>query len=99
VPDKLLAQSYELRGHSGKVWEIDFAITLPDRPVLIKAVTPNHVSIASTYTVLSDVKSELNRRLSVFARRPDDDDAALLHQVSELVPLSAVVPMTQKLFA
>lgn len=90
VPENLLAQGYEMRGRSGKLWEIDFAITIPNRPILIKAVTPNHISIAATYTALSDVMTNDGRRLSVYAKRPDNDDAALLRQVSELVPLTAV---------
>jgi len=97
VPDRFLASDYEYRGRSGKVWGLDFAILLPN-PILIKAVTPHHNSIASTYTMLSDTMSEGNRRLSVFARRPLDEDAALLRQVSEMVPLRSVLGMTQSLF-
>lgn len=99
VPENLLAHGYEMRGRSGKVWEIDFAITVPDLPILIKAVTPNHVSIAATYTALSDVMTGANRRISVFSKRPDEDDAALLRQVSELMPLTAVSRLTPEQMA
>lgn len=99
VPDRLIASSYEYRGRSGKLWEIDYAVLIPERPVLVKAVTPHHNSIASTYTVLSDALEESNRRLSVYSRRPDDDDAALLRQVSELVPLKALKPMAEQMLA
>ena len=99
VPDRMIAPSYEYRGRSGKLWEIDFAILIPERPVLVKAVSPHYKSIASTYTVLSDALEGNNRRLSVFARRPDDDDAALLRQVSELVPLKALKPMAEMLLS
>jgi hypothetical protein len=90
VPDKLIAREYEYRGKSGKLWHLDYAITVPERPILIKAVTPHHNSIASTYTTFGDVNGESNWRYCVFQRRPADDDAALLRQVGELVPLRAL---------
>lgn len=91
VPEKFIARNYEYRGRSGKLWSLDFAVMAPI-PVLIKAVTPHHNSIAATYTALSDIKREDNRRFSVFARRPEEDDAALLRQVAELVPLRGLAP-------
>lgn len=97
IPTRMIAPSYEYRGRSGKLWEIDYAVLIPGQPVLVKAVTPHYNSIASTYTVLSDALEGSNRRLSVFSRRPDDDDAALLRQVSELVPLKALKPMAEQL--
>jgi hypothetical protein len=92
VPEKYIAKGYEYRGRSGKLWELDFAVTSPI-PILIKAVTPHHNSIASTYTALSDILREDNRRFSVYNRRPHDDDAALLRQVAELVPVKGLAPM------
>lgn len=96
-PEKYLTKDYQYRGKSGKVWELDFAVTT-QKPILVKAVTPHHNSIAATYTTLSDVQSEENRRLSVFASRPKEDDAALLRQVAELMPLKALAPTMHQLF-
>lgn len=89
IDNRLIAKNYEHRGRSGKVWSIDFAIT-SNRPILIKAVTPHHNSIAATYTAFSDLAFDDNRRFSVFSRRPQEHDAALLRQVAELVPLGAL---------
>lgn len=90
VPEKMIARGYEYRGKSGKIWHVDFAITVPERPVLIKAVTPNHNSIASNYTTFGDLREQGNLRYSVFQRRPAQDDASLLRQVAELVPLNSL---------
>lgn len=89
VDEKRIAKGYDYRGRSGKMWTVDFAIT-GTRPILIKAVTPHHNSIASTYTTFSDLAADENRRFSVYSRRPNNDDAALLRQVAELVPLSGL---------
>jgi hypothetical protein len=89
VPERLLARNYEQRGRSGKLWKLDFFIAY-EQPVLIRAVTPNHNSIAATYTAFSDLTDKSNRRLTVFSRRPDQDDSALLRQVAELVPLASI---------
>ncbi|HTN14692.1 MAG TPA: hypothetical protein VL094_07795 [Sphingomonadaceae bacterium] len=89
VAPKYLARQYEQRGRSGKVWSFDYALTY-EQPILIRAVSPHHNSIASTYTAFSDLSDDSNRRLSVFARRPEQDDAALLRQVAELVPFKAL---------
>lgn len=89
VPENFVAHNYEQRGRSGKIWTVDYAVTY-DHPILIRAVSPHHNSIAATYTAFSDLRDDSNRRLSVFSRRPDESDAALLRQVAELVPLAAL---------
>lgn len=90
VPERLIARGFDYIGKSGKHWVVDYAITVPNKPVLIKAVTPHHNSVASTYTTFGDVGRDENLRFAVFKRRPQDEDAALLRQVSDLVPLSAL---------
>lgn len=90
VPDKLIAKDYAYTGQSGKVWHVDYAITVPDRPVLIKAVSPHHNSIAANYTTFGDLRGQHNIRYSVFVRRPSEEDAALIRQVAELVPLKSL---------
>lgn len=94
--DQFIARDFDYRGRSGKLWQVDYAITAPE-PILIKAVTPHHNSIAATYTALSDIKRDENRRFSVYSRRPDQDDSALLRQVAELVPLTGLSPALSKL--
>lgn len=91
-----LVRDYQYRGKSGKVWDLDFAI-VAEQLTLIKSVTPHHNSIAATYTALSDIASQGNRRLSVYQKRPKEDDAALLRQVAELVPFAALAPTVKSL--
>lgn len=91
-----LVRDYQYRGKSGKVWDLDFAI-VAEQLTLIKSVTPHHNSIAATYTALSDIASEGNRRFSVYLKRPKEDDAALLRQVAELVPFAALAPTVKNL--
>jgi hypothetical protein len=90
VPEKLIARGFEYRGESGKLWHVDFAVTLDARPILIKAVTPHHNSISANYTTFGDLRNKPNRRNCVYQRRPANDDAALLRQVAELVPIAAL---------
>ena len=94
VPERFIARQFEQRGRSGKIWSVDFALTY-EHPVLIRAVSPHHNSIASTYTAFSDMSDESNRRLSVYSRRPEKDDAALLRQVAELIPFSALAAVIE----
>jgi hypothetical protein len=96
VPEKLLAREFEYRGESGKLWHIDYAITLEERPILIKGVTPHHNSISSNYTTFGDLRNKFNRRSCVYQRRPANDDSALLRQVAELVPLAALEGSVQE---
>ncbi len=96
VPEKLIAREYEYRGESGKLWHVDFAITFERRPILIKAVTPHHNSIASNYTTFGDLRAKHNRRNSVYQKRPANEDAALLRQVSELLPITALEATVQE---
>lgn len=90
VPEKLLAREYEYRGESGKLWHLDFAITIMERPILIKGVTPHHNSISANYTTFGDLRPKAVRRQCVYQRRPANDDASLLRQVAELVPVNAL---------
>jgi hypothetical protein len=90
VPEKLLAKEFEYRGESGKLWHVDYAITLEERPILIKGVTPHHNSISANYTTFGDLRKKPNRRNCVYQRRPASDDSALLRQVAELVPIAAL---------
>lgn len=85
-----IAREYEFVGRSGKTWKIDFAIPKLDRPILIRSVTPHHNSISSNYTSFGDIGIDETRRICVFQKSLDHDDASLIRQVADLVPLSAL---------
>jgi len=90
VPPQHIARDYEFRGKSGKKWRIDYAVLHVNRPVLVKAVTPHHNSISSNYTTFGDIGIETTERLSVYQRKLERDDEALLRQVATLVPIRSV---------
>ncbi len=91
APPGALADGYEYRGSSGKIWPVDFAILKRERPILIKSITPNHVSISTNYTAFSDIGADDNvPRLSVHDKPLRTEDAALIRQVADLLPLTAL---------
>jgi hypothetical protein len=90
APDRFIARDFEYVGKSGKVWHVDYALTIPSKPILMKAVTPHHNSVASNYTTFGDVGRVENVRYCVFKRRPENEDSALLRQVAELMPINAL---------
>ncbi len=85
-----IAREYEFIGRSGKTWKIDFAIPKLDRPILIRSVTPHHNSISSNYTTFGDIGVDETRRICVFQKSLEHDDASLIRQVADLLPLSAL---------
>lgn len=85
-----IARNYEYRGRSGHVWLIDFAVT-QEKMMLVKSVSQNGNSINSNYATYGDIgdKPDL-MKLSVFQGELKQDSAALIRQVSSLVPISAL---------
>lgn len=90
IPEKYVARGYEFVGKSGKHWHLDYAVTLPNKPMLIKAVSPHHNSVAATYTTFGDLRDDANQRFAVFRSRPQNEDAALLRQVSDLISVTGL---------
>lgn len=97
VPEQYVARGYEYVGKSGKHWHLDYAVMIPNRPVLIKAVSPHHNSVAATYTTFGDLRDETNLRYAVFKRRPQNEDAALLRQVTDLIPVDSLANNISKM--
>ncbi|MER9395382.1 MULTISPECIES: DUF1829 domain-containing protein [unclassified Mesorhizobium] len=94
-------ERFSLRGKSGKQHVFDFAVVRRDAApiLLIDAVAPHHNSIAAKYVAFSDVKAALNEpneRFAVFDRALEHDDAALMEQVADLVPLASFAQGTQR---
>lgn len=90
VPAQDIAKDYEFVGRSGKHWHVDFAVPSREKPILIKAVTPHHVSISSNYTAFGDIGGEATQRYCIFNQRLEPIDSTLLRQVATLAPISAL---------
>ncbi len=99
VQEKYIAKDYQYRGQSGKLWHVDFAVMKDDNPILIKAVTPHHNSVAANYTAFGDIGSNVIERFCAFRTRPNNEDVSLLKQVSTLVPIDSIGVGTSKLIS
>lgn len=101
MPADKISREYELHGESGKTHHFNFGIMRLERHILlIDAVSPHHSSIAHKYMAFSDVKAALNGLMigfAVYERNLLPDDAALMRQVADLVPISVVSEGTKRL--
>jgi len=100
VPTDQITREYELHGNSGKMHHFDFGIgKFESRLLLIDAVSPHHSSIAHKYTAFSDVKAALGSSMigfAVYERALHPEDAALMGQVADLVPIGVVSEGTKR---
>lgn len=91
---------YEVFGKSGKQHRFDFAIVNRDRgkTLLIDTVTPHHVSISAKFVAFTDASTGDNKhlRFAVFDSPLQRDDAALLSQVADLVPVRSLHEGTRR---
>jgi hypothetical protein len=94
LPSAQISRSWKVIGKSGKSYEFDFGIRLKaERWLLIDSVSPHHVSIASKYVAFSDTENAsggIAARFAVYDRPLQDEDASLLQQVADLVPITAL---------
>lgn len=96
VPPSIIAPQYGFRGQSGKLWTVDFAV-LGKRTILLKAIAPHHTSISAGYTAFGDIgEQEQLSRLAVYKRPLKPEDAALMRQVSKLLPVTSVGLQTER---
>lgn len=95
-PDSMVRKHYGFRGKSGKEHHFDFALRGGgDRTILINAVTSHHFSVSSRYVSFADtiIKGyESVGRFAVFDHDPDNENAALLGQVADIVPFRTLLP-------
>lgn len=87
-----IGRDVEWRGHSGKAWKIDFAVTDTTRPLLVRPVSPHPSSISAAYTVFGDIGRSNVTSFCVFARTIAPEDQTLIRQVADLVPITGVEP-------
>jgi hypothetical protein len=91
TPKQHLHRDFELRGSSGKLHAFDFAVDKQGALTLLDAVAPHHVSISAKYVAFSDAGGHAGHsKYAVYDRELDVGDSALLQQVADLVPFSAL---------
>jgi hypothetical protein len=100
-PLQKIAREFEYNGKSGKSHKFDFALSDKSTLLLLDAISPHHISIASKYVAFSDVKAshENAHGFAVFDRPLGADDASLMQQVADLVPLAAVSSGAKRIIA
>jgi hypothetical protein len=91
TPKDKLHRDYEIRGASGKLHAFDFAIAKDSNVSLLDAVAPHHVSVSAKYVAFADAGGHTGpSKYAVYDRELDVGDTALLQQVADLLPFSAV---------
>ena len=90
----LVAREFPFIGRSGKEHRFEFAVRESrEHLLLIDTVVPHHVSVSAKYVAFADTRLEGGNGISRFAvydRPLDAGDAALLHQVADLVPIRSL---------
>jgi hypothetical protein len=87
-----LHKEVEIKGKSGGTRRFDFAILGGLKgDIYINGVSPHHGSVAAKFVAFADTEVESTNKLAVFDRQLNTDDAALLQQVSTVVPLKSVL--------
>jgi len=96
APSHSIATEFAMRGRSGKTHHFDFAISRGlNELIVVDAVSPHHVSIASKYVAFSDTSDgfdNIRSRLAVHDKPLDADDVSLLQQVADIVPFASLEP-------
>jgi hypothetical protein len=92
VSPSQIAREYEHRGVSGKRWRFDFGATAGDGVLLVNAIAPHHVSVSAKYVAFADTPANDDgvKKLAVYGRRLETEDAALITQVATLVSVESV---------
>jgi hypothetical protein len=93
VPVSMVAVGYEVAGQS-KIHKFDFAVTEFDGSMLLlNAVAPHHISVASKYVAFSDIihrEDVRTDRWAVHDKELEPSDVSLLQQVADIVPMKAL---------
>lgn len=81
----------DLVGRSGGKRHFDFVLPIQDDgAILINGVSPHMASISSKYVAFADMEVDRDLKFAVFERDLGPDDAALLQQVANIVPLKSL---------
>lgn len=93
VAEPEIKREFFITGQSGKSHKFDFAVKRSDgRYLLLDSVSPHHNSVAHKYVSFADMKAVdgASDRFAVFERPLATEDASLMVQVAQLVPIGAV---------
>jgi hypothetical protein len=91
VPPKTITIEAPYVGRSGRTYRFDFAVRSDsDRIILIDAVSPHHISVASKYVAFADTRADAAGKFAVHDRPLEPSDASLMQQVADLVPLGSL---------
>jgi hypothetical protein len=87
-------------GNSGKKRKYDFVAVSKNGTFLVNAVTPNHISISSKFVSFADLPANDHlRKVAVYDRPLETPDAALITQVADLMPVSAIENSIKRMLA
>jgi hypothetical protein len=100
-PKENVSQGGFYSGNSGKRRKYDFVAESRSGVLLVNAVTPNHISISSKYVSFADLPANdtFLRKVAVFDRPLETPDAALITQVADLMPVSAINESVKRMMA
>lgn len=87
------------RGRTGKLYTFAFGVTYKNSIALVDTVTPNALSVASRFTSFSAVggRKDFGTFLA-YKRALSNEDAALLAEVADIVPLESLVGSIEREF-
>jgi len=95
--DKQVNRRVKRRGRTGRLYTFAFGVAIGSRTALVDTVTPNQISIASRFTSFSEVGvRSLGGAFLAHARPIPNEDAALLAEVADVVPLESLSASVQR---
>jgi hypothetical protein len=98
VPAQTLGRDYEVRGKSGKLHQFDFMVRRLENAILLDAVVPHHISIASKYVAFSDATLDVPiTKYAVYEKSLEPSDSALMQQVALMLPFDALRPLMTRM--
>ena len=88
VRPEQIKKEFPYHGESGRLWKAEYAVLRQGAPILLRGVVPHHASIVTTYAGFGDLpRSDGPQAIAVHDQALAPDDAALLRQVADVVPL------------
>jgi len=95
--DKEVHRRIKRRGRTGRLYTFAFGVSVGSQSSLIDTVTPNQISVASRFTSFSAVSARTLGGAFLTHDRPiPNEDAALLAEVADVVPIEALLASVQR---
>jgi hypothetical protein len=97
--DKRVPRRVKRRGRTGKMYTFAFGVTLKEKMSLVDVVAPSSISVASRFTTFSAVTPRaFGGAFLAYNRDLASEDAALLSEVADVLPLDALVASVERSF-